>query len=293
MAGFSNFDEINQAYEAGRVTTSGFRKLISAVTATGVWFDLSMTGGGPPPNYYASTPLIWSTLTQSADGGIYHGGAVSPASKRLKSLMMASSIATAGTPAVFVLCDYLGYWPFVDMIGSVSLSGSGLTRYTDGVGVKAMVILAASQAGGATFNLTYTGPQGSGRTSKTMICNTSTLIGNIVTTAPTITATYPSSPFVSLQDGDTGITSIQSVNWLTEDVGLVAVVLVKPLAQIYVSGIDTGPNTWSPSEKDFAIHTVGAMPEIQDNAYLNLICHPSGSLATAVVHGMMETIWTA
>ena len=293
MAGFANFEAINQAYEGGRVTIAGFRKLVSSTTATGVWIDLSMTGGGPRPNYYASTPLLWSTLTQSADGGLYHGGDVSPASKRIKSLMMASSIVTTSTPSTFIVCDYLGYWPFVDMIGSMELIGSGLTRYTDGVGVQAMVVLAAPQVGGATFNLTYTSPAGAERTSKTMMCNTSTVNGTIVTTMPLQTAGYSSSPFVGLQDGDTGILSIQNVNWLTEDVGLVAVVLVKPLAQISLENVSANPTIYPQTEKDFAIEAVGTLPEIKDNAYLNLICHPSGTLATAVIHGMIETIWTA
>jgi hypothetical protein len=293
MAGFANFEDINQAYENGRVTTSGFRKLVSSTTATGVWIDLSMTGGGPPPNYYASSPLVWSTLSQSTDGGIYHGGAVSPSSKRLKSLMIASSVVTTSSPSTFMLCDYLGYWPFVDMVGSVSLSGSGLTRYTDGQGVQAMAILVAPQSGGAIFNLTYTSPLGSGRTSKNMKCNTSTVNGTIVTTMPVQTAGYSSSPFIGLQDGDTGILSVQSVNWVTEDVGLISLVLVKPIAQISLSETTASPTIYPPSEKDFAIDNIGVLPEIKDDAYLNLICHPAGTLATAVVWGVAETIWTA
>lgn len=291
MAGFIKYSSVIDAYDQGRVTISGFRKFVSATTATGVWMDLSMTGGGPPPNYYASTPLIWSTLTQTVDGGIFHGAAVSPASKHLKSLMISGSVVTTCVPSVFILCDYLGYWPFIDMVGSVSLSGSGLTRYTDGVGVQAMLVQQATQAGGGTFNLTYTGPQGSGRTSKTMKCNTSTVNGSIVTTMPVQTAGYSSSPFVGLQDGDTGITSVESVNWTLEDVGLVALVLVKPIAQIHMEPVQG--SVYPPSEKDFALHAMGTLPVIKDNAYLNLIAHPAGTFATSVIWGMAETIWSA
>lgn len=291
MAGFNKFSSVVDAYNEGRVTYGGFRKLVSATTATGVWMDLSMTGGGPPPNYYASVPLVWSTLSQSSDGGIYHGGNVYPASKHLKSLMMAGSVVTTCIPSTFVVCDYLGYWPFVDMAGSVELQGSGLTRYTDGVGVQAMLVQQATQAGGGTFNLTYTSPAGAGRTSKTMKCNTSTVNGSIVTTMPTMTAGFSSSPFVGLQDGDTGIKSVQSVNWILEDVGLVALVLVKPLAQISLEPISS--NVYCASEKDFAINATATLPVIQDNAYLNFIAHPAGTFATSVIWGMVETIWSA
>ena len=291
MAGFIKFSSVLDAYDAGRVTLSGFRKLVSATTATGVWMDLSMTGGGPAPNYYASSPLIWSTLSQSVDGGIYHGGAVSPASKHVKSIMIAGSVVKTCIPSVFLLCDYLGYWPFVDMAGSVAMIGSGITRYTDGVGVQAMLVQQNAQAGGATFTLNYTSPTGSGRTSKLMKCNTSTVTGSIVTTMPAHTAGFSSSPFVGLQDGDTGIKSVQSVDWVIEDVGLVALVLVKPIAQIHLEPISS--NAYCPSEKDFAINAVGTLPIIQDNAYLNFIAHPAGTFATSVIWGTLETIWSA
>jgi hypothetical protein len=293
MAGFIKFSSVTDAYDAGRVTRAGFRKAISATTATGVWMDMGMTGGGPPPNYYASTPLTWATLSQSTDGGLYHGGNVSPASTHLKSLLIQSSVVTTATPSTWVLCDYLGYWPFIEQIGSQELVGSGLTRYTDGVGVQAMVVNQASAAGGATFSLNYTSPAGSGRTSKTMKCNTSTNIGNIMTTMPVQTATYSSSPFVGLQDGDTGILSVQTVDWVQEDVGLLALVLVKPIAQISLEPVSSGPTIYPPSEKDFAIDAVGTLPVIQDNAYLNFIAHPANTFATAVVWGMIETIWSA
>jgi hypothetical protein len=180
----------------------------------------------------------------------------------------------------------------MDMIGSVVPIGSGLSRYTDGVGVKAMAVLVAPQAGGAIFNLTYTSPAGPGRTSKNMKCNTSTVNGSIATTMPVQTATYSSSPFIGLQDGDTGIISVQSINWVTEDVGLIALVLVKPLAEISLYHSTASPVIYPQTEKDFALDNIGILPEVKDDAYLNLICMPNGTLATAVIHGMLETIWT-
>jgi hypothetical protein len=286
MAGFIKFSSVTDAYDAGRVTRAGFRKAISATTATGVWMDLSMTGGGPPPNYYASTPLVWGTLKQSTDRGLYHGGNVSPASKHLKSLLIASSVVTTACPSTFVLCDYLGYYPFVDMVGSVDLSGSGLTRYTDGIGVQIM-------AGGGTFSLRYTSPAGAGRVSQTMKCNTSTVNGAIVTTMPVQTATFSSSPFIGLQAGDTGVKSIEGIDWVIEDVGLITLVLVKPIAQISLEPNSGATTVYSPSEKDFAIDAVGTLPVIKDDAYLNFIAHPAGTFATAAIYGMIETIWSA
>ena len=291
MAGFQTYGEIDDAYTAGRYTIAGFRKAVTATTTQGIWFDLSMTGGGPIPNYYAAAPLTWTVLRQSTDGGLRHGGDVSPAKKCLKSIMVCPSVVTTSTPLPMIVLDYLGYYPFVDMAGSFGLTGSGLTRYTDGVGVQVMPVLVAPQTGGCSFYITYTGPQGSGRQSQTVICNTATVNGTIVTTGPTLTATYQSSPFIGLQTGDTGVKSIESITWLSDDVGLIALVLVKPLATIALDPIAL--SVYSPTEKDFVKDVFGSLPVIQDDAYLNFICYPSGTLATAAIYGIMETVWSA
>ena len=82
------------------------------------------------------------------------------------------------------------------------------------------------------------------------------------------------------------------MNWITEDVGLLAFVLVKPIAQISLEYVSANPTIYNQTEKDFAIEAIGTLPEIKDDAYLNFIAHPAGTFATAVIHGMMETIWS-
>jgi hypothetical protein len=71
----------------------------------------------------------------------------------------------------------------------------------------------------------------------------------------------------------------------------VALVLVKPIAQIHLE--PTHSSVYPPSEKDFALHAMGTLPVIQDNGYLNLITMPSGTMASGIIWGTMETIWSA
>ena len=56
---------------------TGYRKLTTAVTIAGQWFDFSYAAGNPVANYYASVPLTSATV--DADRGIYHGPNVAPA----------------------------------------------------------------------------------------------------------------------------------------------------------------------------------------------------------------------
>ena len=68
------------------------------------------------------------------------------------------------------------------------------------------------------------------------------------------------------------------------DVGLFALVLVKPLATFSLYGID------APTEVDY-FTDMASMPEIKDDAYINLIALPNGTLSGAPIHGVIETTW--
>jgi hypothetical protein len=92
-------------------------------------------------------------------------------------------------------------------------------------------------------------------------------------------------PFLGLQDGDTGVRSIESVTFVTgTDVGLLSFVLVKPL----MTGVILEQT--APSEKVCQPHD-GGMPQIYDDAFLGLLCCPNGSLSGVAFHGEIETIW--
>lgn len=286
--GFANLSDVEDAYDDGRVTYTGFRKRPVVTTTANFWFDLAGAGGLPTPFYYASTPNTWVALKQSTEGGVYHGGNVSPKIKCLKSIMVAASAVTTATPLPMMMLDYLGYWPFIDESGSVELVGSGITRHTDGVGVQAMAVVAAPHTTTATFNLTYTNQAGtSGRTSATVACGSQVVNGTIISSGNNALG---GPLFIPLQAGDTGIRSVQNVNWIVEDVGLIHLVLVKPVASFALDSYAGA--AYSPTERDYALHSFGTLPVIEDDAYLNFICLPSGTIALSVIHGMVETIWS-
>lgn len=281
----SNVREIVNAYEAGQYLIRTWRKVPTQTTASGIWFDLSMSPGNPVPQYYAATPLAATVLARSTDGGIDHGPNVSPSTKYLRRFMAMTQTTTAVPLPIYIL-DYLMYYSFVTMdVGTQDLNNTNsLTRYTDGVGVEIMAVEVASQVGGAQFRVTYTNSAGvSGRVSQTVTCNTQVVNGTIITSAPTTAGC--AGPFIPLADGDTGVRSIQQVEFLTGDVGLISLVLVKPIASISIYDIT------APVEVDYLIDQ-NIVPIIKDDAYLNMICHPSGTLASAPFNGMIETAWS-
>jgi hypothetical protein len=285
VAGFKNHKAVIDAHLEGRYSINTWRKTPSQTTAANIWFDLSMSPGNPNPQYYAAAPMVSKALSLSQDGGIYHGPAVSPYTKFLQKFMALTVTATA-VPLPMILLDYLLYYPFIDM-SSTDLQpmtvGDALPRYTDGDGVQIMAVEVAAQVGGSTFFVNYTNSDGvPGRQTPTVTCNTQVTTGTIITSAA---ATLGSAgPFLPLQAGDSGVRSIESITFLTGDVGLITLVLVKPLASLSIFDIT------APAERDFILDGPQC-PVIKDDAYLNAIVLPSGTLAAAPLHGTIETIW--
>jgi len=283
--GFSNLKELVNTELEGAERIFSFRKTPSHVSTAGVWFDLSMSPGNPVPNYYAASPLVSVAMRQSTDGGFFHGANVSPAKKYLRRSTIITNSAT-GLPLTMLLMDYLLYYPFIDegTIGEQVLTNSvSLPRYESGEGVRIMAVSVAPRTSGQQFVVSYTNSLGvSGRTTTSVFQNAAAANGSIITSS--VNNTISAVPFLPLQAGDTGVRSIDSVTMLGADVGLFTLVLVKPIAQFCLN------EQTAPVEVDYLIQKSG-MPEIKDDAYLNLLCNPRGSLSGVTFIGDLKFTW--
>lgn len=272
----------------GRMNIYNFRKNPSQVTTQGLWFDLALSPGNPIPKYWFGTPLTATVISQSIDGGFFHGANVSPSKKYLRKLMLSSTSAT-GLPMNVMLCDYLMYYPLVDdgtTDEQVMDNTATLTRYTDGDGVQVMAVSVAGRTGGQDFFINYTNSEGiAGRISKTVRQNNSAALGVVVTSALLSAGGTNPCLFIPLQEGDTGVRSIESVTMLGADVGLFSLVMVKPLATTVLLDLN------APAERDFLIQS-GNLPEIKDDAYLNLVCIPNASLSGVGILADMKVVWS-
>ena len=288
MAGFANARQMADAQDAGNYLYASFLKRPTQATGSGVWFDLSMSPGNPAPNYYIGSPGVFVPLKQSTDGGLRHGGNVSPARKFLRKLLVTTDTAAASVTPMKLL-DYIGFYGFIDesVLGEQFLDNTTpLPRHVDGAGVQLMPIVVAGQTGGQPFTVSYTNQDGvAGRTTTSVLMSTQFVNGTILC-SQNGGATYPhAGPFLPLQNGDTGVRSVQSVTiGGTGDVGLFALVLVKPLASISLYEITAA------SETDFLLDAA-TLPVIEDDAYLNFIALPTGTLSGAPIIGVLETTW--
>lgn len=287
MAGFANARLMADAQDAGQYLYASFRKQATQTTGAGIWFDLSMSPGNPAPNYYIGSPNVFVPLAQSTDGGLRHGGNVGT-KKHLRKLM---ALSTVTTPISGLLLDYLGFYGFVDesVTDEQFMDNTvGLTRYANGKGVMLMPVVVAGHTGGQPFTVKYVNQDGvSDRITQTAVMGTQVTNGTILHSQKAGTAYVNNGPFLTLQAGDTGVRSVQSVTiGGVGDVGLFALVLVKPLATFSLFGND------SATEVDYLVDTP-TIPEIQNDAYLNLIVMPNGQIAGSTLLGTIETTWSS
>jgi hypothetical protein len=281
---------INQLVQAeldGKERRYTWRKTPSQATTARLWFDLSMSPGRPVPKYwFDAPPAIAKQISYSQDGGLEHGGGVSPSEKYLR---LTTGIATAATalPLTMILCDYLLYYPSIDdsvLDEQVMDNTVTLPRYTDGEGVQVIAVSVAGRTGGASFYFTYTNQDGvSGRISQTVFQNSAAALGTLQANAGA-NNNAAANPFIGLQNGDTGVRSIDSVVMLSADVGLMTLILVKPLGTSVIREIT------APVEKDYFMEA-GVIPRIYDDAYLSFLCLPQGTLAATALMGDIKTVW--
>jgi hypothetical protein len=288
MSGIRNVKELCEAEWAGRTRYTEWVKNVNQVTTAGIWYDITGSAGNPrAKQWFDAAPLTAQQVKQSTDGGIFHGSNVSGDGFRkfLRSIRSGCSSATP-LPCTLWICDYLLYYPTIEegtTDEQVMTNSLTLPRYTTGADVQMMAVTISSRTGGQSFTVNYTNSAGvSGRTSVAAVQNAVAAPGSIATAS---TATQSGgNPFITLQDGDTGVRSVEGVTMLGADTGFFALVLVYPLAQIMIRGND------AVYEKDLMLMN-NDMPEIQDDAYLSALVLPNGSMSGTAIRGGLRSVW--
>jgi len=281
-----NYRDMVEAEAAGQTFFATWRKQPTQTTTAGVWFDLSMSPGLPVPNYYIGSPNAFVPLRQSTDYGIPHGGNVAQLGKqKFLRLFETQTVTAASVPLPLFLRDYQGFYPFIDesVTDEQFLDNTNYSvRYTTGLQI--MPVVVAGHIGGGTWFVRYTNDQGvPNRQTPQHVLGTQIVNGTILSSGGAVANTR--GPFMALQPGDTGVQRITSVVFEgVGDIGLVALALVMPIARHYIRAVD------APAERDF-FKDSSALPEIKDDAYLNLVAYPNGSLSAAPIYGYIRTIW--
>ena len=295
MAGFRNLRAWSDADNAGQCHFTSFRKAVSSTaTTTNAWIDYSYFPGSPVANFYASEPLVAAELETSRGIRV---PTVAPATQWLRNLkLMSAANSTTSTTngrQQIILADLLMYYPFVDTdaVGEQQdlTTSISLPRYTSGR------VIGVGQSASSTnglFTFTYTNQDGTpGRVSQA--CNTFVVAGGGQVVASSVQSATSFHPYLALQGGDSGVQSIQSVTFTAGGGGLMALVIVQPILECFITQEARRGTTDSFGACDEFASVINHRPrQIKDGAVLNLFAAGhAGSLASSILAGMLETTW--
>jgi hypothetical protein len=279
--------DLKQAEDDGFTFFNVFRKRPIVSTAANIWLDLSMSPGNPVPNYYIGAQNKFTPMFNSLNDGIPHGANVGPKKKFVTLLGMQCDNAAA-LPLNFMMLDYIGFYAFCDesITDPQPMDNSTpLPRHADGRSVQIMPVVVGAQTGFPNqFVVKYTNDKGvSGRVTPPHVMTSQATNGTILSSAQALANSR--APFMALQDGDTGVRQVEEVTFLgTGDVGLVTFVLAKTIMRHIIRGID------APVEQT-PFFDASELPTIFDDAYVNFIVNPFGSLSGVSIYGYMKTTW--
>ena len=281
--GFSQLkDLVDAEVTGGAFSIASFRKTPSQTTVSPVPFDLSMAAGNPSAQFYASEPLVAALI--NAKHGLSVGGDQT-ATNHLAELMVLST-SSGFAPGSFMLCDYLLYYPFVDMDNTDTQMMDNtvtLPRYQTGSGVRIFAVAQSPSIGNGAFSVTYVNQDGVTKSTGTIACSSGvTNIASSIIGVPS--GSIRSGFFLPLAVGDTGVQSITSVTFSSANGGLAAFVLVKPLTSIELE------ETISPAEINY-YKDHPSLPRILQGAVLNFIAMSGATAAGAALIGTIKTIW--
>jgi hypothetical protein len=276
--------DILAAEADGRFHRGYIRRAGPAMPA-GAWGDLSYAAGIPSANYYAATPLRAAVL--AAADGIDQG----PATTSTKILRRMTIIPPSACGiSHFRLQDTCLYYPFIDGDGGTqSLSNPvAFTRYNNGEGCQIMAVVQGVGTGQANVAITYTNSDGVTDKVTSATLNFAATAGQLASSCPVGQAyNLACGPYIPLCTGCRGVRSIQSIDVLSAAGGIVALVIVKPIACLGMFEAAT-----TPIETDF-YDDCQQMPTIEPDAYLNLIMHSITAATPATVIGRCDFIWGA
>ena len=280
--GFTSQDDlINQITVNGKTDSCIMQKTLNAAGMAGAWQLLAPHNGWPVASLFTGTDLNWVDTDDTwAEGAIWHGGDVGPATKHFLSAG-ANVVAAAGAPWFLMAIDLVGFVPLtgtnVSTTGTKTVVMNPLTnttakrdRYPNGAGLR--MFMAADTAMGAnapTCIINYLDQDGNAGATPSFTSTASMTIGSLLHTGA---AANKYGPFLALAAGDTGVKDIVSVVWsgTAHASGTVVVGLCKPLWCIPV------PATGLYTKVDF-VNALPSLRQIKDGANIQFLLFQTGA----------------
>ena len=283
---FKSVADIAAAYDNGRWHHQRVFRNTSIYCTAGLFADYSMSGGTPKYNAYIGNQLESTALVGSGNNGIYTGPTPAAGMTKHIAKIAVNTMSTNVPVQSAELRDLLMFYPLIDGDSTdlqEMVQVDTLPRYADGVGVRATRIMTggASYSGGPA-TMVYTNQDGvEGQTTTFAVLQSSTTNSTVAG----VYATGAACPFIKLAAGDTGIRSVQSIQFSNGSGMFMALLLYKPLANVSML------ETTTIAEIDY-INQRLSLPRVRDGAYLALSAMFGASASTTLpLHAGIDFIW--
>jgi len=279
--------DVADAHNAGRVHVQRFFKNTGS-TGDNQWQDWSFASGQPAFDARIGPVATFTPFVAAKNDAIYFPDIPSDMERRINLIRYVTTASSTGQTSVeFMLYDLLGVYPLIDgdnVDPQDMVNDLPLPRYATGDGVRAVLVNhVAPSVATAPASVTYTNSEGVQHVT-TWNCG---LFGqNKVGYAQTLNAA--AGPlFCGMDAGDTGVRSIDSIQFTTAPGGLWAIYLVKPL----VSFTDRSNPLKIANEKHMTFQNTFQMPKVENGAWLGMFYMPNGSARSVSVFGDLEFVW--
>lgn len=291
---FTSYDDLITKLSTGNRFSSPINQVsLATVGVAGTWYSMWQFTGHPSGGGYAGTALNAVACTDATTGAIPHGGNVSPSTKHLISMGLMSAAATA-VPGLVILLDRLLYYPGINPVVTTSqalVNSVTLPRYTTGAGVRAWLEVTTAFTTGTgvfTFGASgYTNQAGTTGRQHGVTVNTaaSSALARIPHSGQAANNNW--NPYLPLQAGDTGVRSVQSVQFTAAHAaGGAALVLGYELARLPLPAVNVY------SERDF-VFQLANLARIYDGACLQLMVYEPGALVASTPYvGSVDVAWS-
>lgn len=300
LMGFPNgYTDVLTAVRAGKTAVGKFTVVASGGIASNVWASTWNCLASSQANAYSGTASTARQFTNTSDGAIYSGEAVSSATKHLSSVQASMSTGPATYGHMYWIYDRVLSYDKCPVANTTTTMTNSLTaqRWTgSGYPGLRICLTEATVTLGATASrftgLVYANEIGTG--SKNVPLSTQI---DLLTASP-VSASFPSpilsnniasvgdiGPFLPLGVGDIGVSSITSYIQSATNTGDLCFSLIRPLVMF------VGPPSGNVIEHDFLRERL-VLPRIYDTTCVGMLLYAGdNSGVTFTLTGNLNYVW--
>lgn len=301
-AGFPSYDALNRAYQGGQRARVDWWKNVTGFSRANVWGDAWVCAGSPAAGGYTGTANTARQFDNTTAGGMYHSGILEGAGQSRHVTGWKVGVSN-GINWSIILYDRVLSYDGCSITNSATTLTNTLApaRYVSSGQDGLMVAVTASGATGATASnlssLTVTDQQGNTNVAitpgGTLAWYPSCPAAGASIPAPVVLPfdtgdTVSWTPFLPLAANVAGVRQVTAFTSSAANSGTISIVLLHPMASMWVNAGNTGSGVYTAVELGRAIY---ALEKIFDTACLSMLVSQADGASSSDLIGHVDLVY--